>query len=154
MLVNVASVSAQLSNAASERQYAAMEALNGVATRPDPGWIRSGLSDDFSSEDRRRGPTFPNGDADTYARFVESSWEVGSGHPRFTLRETVAVRGQRFAACVLEIDYGNGMFSETLHVVGLDPARRLMQRTIEFDVDDIAGAVAELDRLQSRADAD
>jgi hypothetical protein len=68
------------------------------------------------------------------------------------LLETVAVRGERFAACVLEIDYGNGMVSETLHVVGLDPTMRLMQRTIEFDVDDVDGANAELDRLHSQAD--
>jgi hypothetical protein len=130
-----------------------MEWLSSFESRPEDGQIRAGLSDDFSSEDRRHGPTFPNGDADTYARFVASSWEVGSGHPRFLLRETVSVRGERFAACLLEIDYGDGMISETLHVLGLDPTMRLMQRTIEFDVDDRVGALAELDRLHDQADA-
>ena len=127
--------------------------LNSLESRPNDGQIRAGLSDDFCSEDRRRGPSFPNGDADSYARFVASAWEVGVGRPRFSLRETVSVRGERFAACALEIDYGDGMISETLHVVGLDPTMRLMQRTIEFDLDDVDEATAELDRLQSEADA-
>jgi hypothetical protein len=145
-------MSDQPSNAASERQRRVMAALNRVESRPKDGWIRAGLSDDFSSEDRRRGPSFPDGDADSYARSVASSWEVGSGHPRFALRETVAVRDERFAACVLEIDYGNGMISETLHVIGLDPTMRLIQRTVEFDTDDVDGAVAELDRMRNQAD--
>ena len=57
------------------------------------------------------------------------------------------MRGERFAACALEIDYGNGMISETLHVIGLDPTMRRIQRTVEFDLDDVEGAIAELDRL-------
>ena len=45
------------------------------------------------------------------------------------------------------------MISETLHVLGLDPTLRLMQRTVEFDVDDIDAANEELDRLYREADA-
>jgi len=69
------------------------------------------------------------------------------------LRETVAVPGERFAASVLEIDYGDGMISETLVVLALDPTLRLIQRTVEFDVDDVDGAIAELDRMHTEADA-
>ena len=52
----------------------------------------------------------------------------------------------------MEIDDGDGMASETLHVVGLDPSLRLMQRTVEFDTDDVRGALAELDRLHRQVD--
>src|SRR6476661_3616748 len=34
------------------------------------GWVRAGLSDAFSSEDRRRGLSFPKSDVDSYARSV------------------------------------------------------------------------------------
>ena len=34
--------------------------------------------------------------------------------------ETLAVRGERFAAVAVQIDYGNGMLRESIHVIGLD----------------------------------
>jgi hypothetical protein len=63
------------------------------------------------------------------------------------------VRGKRFTAIVLQIDCGNGMVTESIHVFGLDATLSLVQRDVDFDLDDMDGAIAELDRLQSQADA-
>jgi hypothetical protein len=138
------------SNAASEFLRAAFAALNEAKSPPEDGWIRAGMSDDFSFEDRRRGPTFPATGADANVRTIASAWEVGGGQPRWSLREVVAVRGERFAACRIEIDYGDGMISPRILVVGLDPTMRLMQRSTTFDHEDMAEALAELDRLHSQ----
>ena len=74
------------------------------------------------------------------------------GQPRWEL-ETLAVRGERFAAVAVQTDYGNGMLRESIDVIGLDATLSMMQRQVDFDRDDVDGAIAELDRLHSQADA-
>ena len=115
--------------------------------------VRAGLADDFIYEDRRRGLRFPDADADAYPAFLGSVWQTGAGgRPRFEA-ETLAVRGERFAVIGIQIDYGNGMLTESIHVFGLDPTLSMLQRDLDFDLDDVDGAIEELDRLQSEADA-
>jgi hypothetical protein len=150
-VVSVASVSDQPSNAASEFLRTAFGQLSELDQPPDA--LRASVTDDFAYEDRRRGPSFPNADAESITRFVESAWETGAGRPQFVVREILGVRGDRFAAGVVDLDYGNGMMFESIHVIGLDDTLSLMYRSLDFDVDDIDGAIAELDRLQSQADA-
>lgn len=119
---------------------------------PPEDVLRAALSDDFAYEDRRRGWTFPDADAESYPKVILSIWQTGAnGQPRWDL-ETLAVRGERFAAIVLQIDYGNGMVTESIHVFGLDATLSLVQRDIDFDLDDVDGAIAELDRLYRQSE--
>jgi hypothetical protein len=139
------------SNAASEtyRKHVASFTQYGA---PPAGEVESWLASDFAFEDRRRGPSFPDADAESYARILATIWETGAGQPRFQ-HETLAVRGERFALVVVTLDYGNGMLFESIHLLALDLTMRLVERVIDFDVDDVDGANAELDRLHSQADA-
>jgi hypothetical protein len=144
-------VSDEPSNAASETLRLNFSALNGLGSAPRN--VRTFLTDDFVHEDRRRGVSFPNVDADSHPRFVESAWQTGAGQPEFVVSQILAVRGDRFVAALIRIDYGNGMLLESAHVLALDATLRLAQREIDFDVDDIDGAIAELDRLHSQSEA-
>ena len=149
--VRVAVVSDDLSNAASEhfRRAVAFSTDSGSA----PGeLVRASRADDFAYEDRRRGPSFPPLDAESFPRFVETIWETGAGQPRFEL-EILAVRGERYVAGMVRLDFGNGWLRECIHVMALDVTLRLVQRVVDFDLDDVDGAMAELDRMHSRADA-
>ena len=119
---------------------------------PPEDVLRAALSDDFAYEDRRRGWTFPDADAESYPKVLLSIWQTGAaGQPRWDL-EILAVRGERFAAIVLQIDYGNRMVTESIHVFGLDATLSLVQRDIDFDLDDVNGAVAEMDRLYRQSE--
>ena len=59
-------------------------------------------------------------------------WQTGAGQPRWEL-ETLAVRGERFAAVAVQTDYGNGMLRESINVIGLDATLSLLQRQVDFD---------------------
>ena len=48
------------------------------------------------------------------------------------------------------VDYGNGMQRESIIVMALDAALRLAQRMVDFDTDEVDGAIAELDRLHTQ----
>jgi hypothetical protein len=140
-------VSDEPSNTASEWLGNFLRFLNEHESPPN---LQSSLTDDFTYEDRRSGPSFPNLDAETFPRFIESTWETGAGRPQWTV-QIVAVRGEQFAAGVMNLDYGNGMVREAILVIGLDATLRLMHCNIQFDVDDVDRAIAELDRLHSQA---
>ena len=115
--------------------------------------MRASFTDDFVYEDRRRGPIFPNAGAESFLQALETAWDTGAGRPRLTVHKILAVRGDRLAACRLEVDYGNGLTCESIQVIELDATVTLVQRVVDFDVDDVDGAIAELDRLHSEADA-
>jgi hypothetical protein len=139
------------SNAASEYMRVVLAFLQEYGA-PSEELVRAGLSDDFAYEDRRHGPSFPGTDAQSHPRFLQSIWETGVGRPEFAF-EVLAVRGERFAAVALQVDYGNGMVTESIHVVALDATLSVACRGIDFDLDDVEGAIAEMDRLQSQAGA-
>jgi hypothetical protein len=63
------------------------------------------------------------------------------------------VRGERLAVIGMQIDYGNEMITESIHVFGLDATLSMLQRDLDFDLDDLDGAITEMDRLQRQADA-
>jgi hypothetical protein len=142
-------VSDQPSNIASEVMRWVFALFNDVGLPPEER-LRAWFTDDYVHEDRRRAPSFPDDDADSWLRTLATVWETGAGRPRFQV-EILAVRGDRFAAARLQIDYGNGMLFESIHVVALDATLSLGQRAVEFDIDDVDGAIAELDRLHSQA---
>ena len=114
--------------------------------------MRAGLTDDFTYEDRGRGPNFPPADAETFPKYVNTYWETGVGQPRFEY-EILAVRGERCSAGILRVDFGNGMLRESIVVQALDATLRLVQRAVDLDIDDVDGAIAELDRMHRQADA-
>jgi hypothetical protein len=138
------------SNAASEWLRNAISVLN--ESESPPRGMRSVMTDDFTYEDRRSGPNFPNLDAATFPRFVATTYETGAGRPRTSLPEVVGVRGERHAAVVYQIDYGNGMVRESISLIEVDETLRRAHRLIDFDVDDVDGAIAELDRMHRQAE--
>jgi hypothetical protein len=142
-------VGAEPSNAASDALRSNLGALNGLESAPRN--IRAFLTDDFVHEDRRRGVSFPIVDADSHQEFVDSAWQTGAGRPEFAAPRILAVRGDRFVAALIRIDYGNGMLLEAVHVFALDATLSLAQREIDFDVDEVDAAIAELDRLHLEA---
>ena len=113
-----------------EPSNAASEGLHNVFAHlaqgsPSEGWLRAGLTDDFEYQDRRTGLRFPDSDAESYPKLFMTIWQTGTGAlPRFE-HETLAVRGQRFAAVAVRVDYGNGMISERGrdHAPGQDDQR-------------------------------
>jgi hypothetical protein len=139
------------SNAASEWLRNAVRLLN--ESESPPHEMRSAVADDFTYEDRRSGLSFPNLDAEAFPQFVASTWGTGAGKPWTEIGEVLAIRGERLAALAYRLDYGNGMVRESIVVIGLDATLGLMRRSIEFDVDDVDGAIAELDRLHSQSEA-
>jgi hypothetical protein len=144
-------VSDEPSNAASRFLHTVGAALTeGIPTEEA---VRAGLTDDFAYQDRRRGMRWPEADAESYPAHLRTIWQTGAdGQPRFEA-ETLAVLGERFAAMKIQTDYGNGMVTESLHVFGLDATLRKLQLDLDFDLDDRDGAIAEMERLQSQADA-
>jgi hypothetical protein len=119
---------------------------------PHEELVQASVTDDAVYSDRRSGPTFPDADAESMPMVIRSSWETGTGQPRFE-HQVVAVRGDRFAALVIQTDYGNGFLRESIIVVGLDATLSKLQRHVDFDIDDVDGAIAELDQVHSQADA-
>jgi hypothetical protein len=102
-------VSDEPSNAASDYMRRSIAFLNESGSRPEKR-VRAGLTDDFTYRDQRSGPTFNiDADAESYAMLMQTYWETGAGRPRFEVLEIVAVRAERFAALVMQLDYGNGM---------------------------------------------
>jgi hypothetical protein len=142
-------VDGEPSNTASEALWASGAFLS---EGPLPAeLVRASLTDDYAYEDRRHGVSFPSADADSYPDLVASAWDIGAGTPEFEVVEILAVRGDRFAAGHVRIDYGNGMLFESIHVLALDADARLLQREVDFDRSDIDAAIAELDRLHRQA---
>ena len=150
-VVRVAVVSDELSNPASEHLRRVVAFVTDSGSAPPGELVRASRADDFGYEDRRRGPSFPPLGTESFSKFVETIWETGAGRPRFD-DEILAVRGERYVAGTIRLDFGNGWLRESVIVLALDVTLSLVQRVVEFDLDDVDGAMAELDRLHSRAD--
>jgi hypothetical protein len=151
-VVRFASVCEERANTASEYLGGAFDVMTEAGFVGEES-ARATLTDDFVYEDRRSSMPFPDADAASFPAFAASIWQTGAGgRPRFE-HETLAVRGERFAALAVRIDYGNGMLFESIHAIALDPTLNLLQRSFDFDRDDLDGAIAELDRLHRHAEA-
>ena len=110
-IVRVAAVSDEPSNTASEflrNAYAFFE--SGLPTEKR---LRAGLTDDFAYEDRRSGPSMPDADAESYPKLILACGEPVRGNQDGRV-ETLAVRGERFAAVAVQADYGNGMLGAAI----------------------------------------
>lgn len=132
------------SNFASEAFAAACATLSQGRPSDD---LAAGLADDFVYEDRRPGHLLGKLDAEQWREVTLATWDTASGIPQYRVHGVLAVRGDRFAVCRYDLDYGNGMMTENLTLFGLDATLTTVQAIIEFDADDVDGVIAELDRL-------
>lgn len=114
------------------------------------GEVEQVMANDIEIESRRRIVGFSRDDrsARTWAEELRRlPRETGSTHYRY---EVLAVRGERFALVHVEVgtaDVGPGApRDEMLHVVSLD-GEGCLARSVWFDVDDMEGAIAELDAV-------
>ena len=106
------------------------------------------LTEDFTMDDRRSGGiNYGLIDASGWPLFFGSAWDLGEGHPHLSSPRVIAVRGERCAATVGVLEFGSGLRNEFIICHCLDPELRRWQRMVVFDVDDVDGSVAELDRM-------
>ena len=113
-----------------------------------------GLTDDFVFEDRRSGFNYGRHDATTYREVSKTVFDVGSGRPIWSIPEVIAVRGQRTAATILVIEYGNDTYTDMIACVRFDPYVQRLQRRVLFDIDARDAAIAEVDRMHAEIGAD
>lgn len=129
---------------------AALEFLReGVRRRNESRSIPPGTADDVRFEDRRTGANFGRQDGRGWASLVDSVHDVAPGQPHWSISDVVGVRGQRCAAFVLVVDFGNGMFTDHISCCRLTPELDKVERNTLFDVDARDEAIAELDRLHA-----
>jgi hypothetical protein len=106
------------------------------------------VTDDFIYNDRRSGGmNFGQIDASGVWAYTASMWDVGDKRPQMSMPEIVAVRGDRLAAVVELIAYGDDVSVEGLVCYRMDPTLRRLQRAVIFDVDEADAAINELDRM-------
>jgi hypothetical protein len=103
---------------------------------------------DFVQQDRRRLVAVPDTDREEWIESIQAYWELGKGAPSFTVAEVVAIRGELAVLYRARVAYIDGSATELLIVLEID-ADAHMRRAVMFDVDDLAGALAELDRLNA-----
>jgi hypothetical protein len=139
----------ELSNFASEAFAFGCAALS--ERRPTSEELRATLADDFRLEDRRPGRLMGNVDGEGMVENLLAAWETGAGIPEWRVHGVVAVRGDRFAVCRYDLDYGNGMMTANLGLIGFDPTLTVFETFLQFDADDVDGAIAELNRLGGSA---
>lgn len=116
--------------------------------------MRDAVTDDFRREDRRRLVGLPDNGAEGFVDGIEALFELGRGTPTFSVVQIVATRGQRLALAHNRIEYPDGIAIELLSLVQLAADLGRMEIEIDFDVDDVEAALAELDRLHAAIEAD
>jgi hypothetical protein len=135
-----------LTNAAVEWLRFGMNALNSVERPPTD----VGVTDDFVFQDGRSGFNFGRVEGPAaYREWLTSLWDLTDQPPRLSVREVVAVRGRRCATVVVNIDYRNGTGAEYIECWRVDTTLRRADLAIAFDLDDVDGALAELDRMHA-----
>ena len=115
--------------------------------------LRALLTDDYAYEDRRRGVGFPDADAESYPNLVISAWELGTGRPEFRSVGDPWRAGRQVCCWAGPYRRRQWMLLESIHVLALDATLCSVQREVDFHRADIDAAIAEMDRLQSQADA-
>lgn len=108
-----------------------------------------GLTDDFRRDDRRRLIALPDHGAAGFVEGVRSFFELGLGEPTFGVVRVVEVRGQRLALTHVRIAYPGGEAIELLTLVQLADDLERMEIEVDFDLEDEAAALAELDLMHA-----
>lgn len=139
-----------LTNAAVELERAFMEAGNALDGAPR-GDGPSTVTHDFVYDDRRTGAASVGRitGRSAWAQYLSTAWAV-SERPKWSIREVLAVRGERCAAAVFRVDYGDDVYIEFINCIRMDINSRYMERYVSFDLDASDEAMAELDRLDAQ----
>lgn len=107
----------------------------------------------FSREDRRRIIAVPTEGADGLLESFRAYWDLDQGAPTFVVPKIVAVRGDRLVLFVGRAEFATGQATESLVVVVFSSEMKVA-RSVLFDVEDLDGAVQELERLHAEVEAD
>lgn len=133
-----------------------LDFLNSVDELP-ADMRRFGVTGDFVFLDQRRRTGFNFGRIEGPARYREwlaASWDLTEQRPHFSIPDVIAVRGDRCAAVVMNVDYGDGMGVEHIECWRMDASMRRADAAIAFDFEDIDVAIAELDRMYAETQTD
>ena len=92
-------------------------------------------------------------DAESTPKAVTSLWDTGrAANPISPCTRSSPYEATGSPRAGLLADYPNGWTTESIQVLELDASLSLLRRMFDFDLDDVDGAIAELDRLHSQAD--
>jgi hypothetical protein len=150
-----------MTNAAVEHARRGIEILN---SPPPPGkrWIpttdvldwlyaEEHFTEDFLFENRRSIIGVKNEGGAAWMAAIEATWQLSRTQPQWTVLEVIAVRGERTAACVIRLDYGDDTTTDSIGVTHLDADLQRARRYLQFDLDDRDAAIAEVERLHAES---
>ena len=121
----------------------------GIGTEYTVEEMGAALPEHFRRDDRRRLVGLPTTDAQGFVDGMRAYFELGQGTPTFSVPRVVAERGERLCAVVTRAEYPTGAAIEILCVIQVTPDGRRVEIDIDYDVEDEAEAVAEIDRLHA-----
>jgi hypothetical protein len=124
-----------------------MRNVPGIGTKYTVEEMGAALPDNFRREDRRRLIGLHTTDAQGFVDGMRAYFELGHGTPAFSVPRVVAERGERLCAVVTRAEYPTGAAIEILSVIQVTRDGRRVEVNIDYDVDDEAEAVTELERL-------
>ena len=111
------------------------------------------FAEGFLREDRRRFITVPTVGVKGLFESFQAYWDLGVGAPTFTVAEVHAVRGDRLLLFRGRAEFAEGQATESLVLVAYSAEMRAA-RAVLFDLDDLDGALDELERLHAGIEAD
>lgn len=139
-----------LTNAALEWMRTTYDFVNKFDAQPEG---EAPITGDFKYEDRRSGGfNFGRLDASDMDAYSASAWDLTNGRLHQSIAEVIAVRGQRSAAFVEVVDYGEDALVEVITCCRLNPDLRRLERLVILDVDDRDAAIDELDLMHAEID--
>jgi hypothetical protein len=109
---------------------------------------------DFVREDRRQLIRMPTADAATFLQQHLAWFETGDEDMSFEMTGVVAAFGDRLALTRTRIAYSSGFPVDMLSLSQWTEETDRLQKLVQFDSDDMAEALRELDRLRAALEAD
>jgi hypothetical protein len=108
-----------------------------------------GLAADYRRDDRRRLIALPDQGPTGFVEGIRSFFELGVGQPTFSVPRVLAIRGERLALTHVRIEYPGGESMEWLTLVQLAADLQRLEIEVDFDLEDEAAALAELDLMHA-----
>lgn len=110
------------------------------------------FAEGFLREDRRHFITVPTVGVEGLLEGFRAYWDLGVGAPTFVVAEVQAVRGDRLVLFRGRVEFGGGQATESLILVVFSSEMKVA-RAVLFDLDDLDGALVELERLHAEIEA-
>lgn len=120
-----------------------------LSAQPPVEALLNSLTDDFRRDDRRRLIGLPDQGPAGFVDGIRSFFELGFGQPTFSVVRVMAVRGERLALTHVRIEFPGGETMEWLTLVQLAADLERMEVEVDFDLEDNAAALAELDLMHA-----